>query len=45
MGPILLGSARAVHILTPALRIGTSACQHHRLAVVDAAEQREELPV
>ncbi|MDD3325888.1 MAG: NADP-dependent malic enzyme [Zoogloea sp.] len=44
VGPILLGSARAVHILTPSASV-RRLVNMTALAVVDAREQREESPV
>ncbi len=44
VGPILLGSARAVHILTPSASV-RRLVNITALAVVAAAAQREELPV
>ena len=44
VGPILLGPARAVHILTPSASV-RRLVNITALAVVDALEQREELPV
>ena len=44
VGPILLGSARAVHILTPSASV-RRLVNITALAVVDAVEQREELPL
>ncbi len=44
VGPILLGSARAVHILTPSASV-RRLVNMTALAVVDAREQREVSPV
>ena len=44
VGPILLGAARAVHILTPSASV-RRLVNITALAVVDALEQREALPV
>jgi len=44
VGPILLGAANAVHILTPSASV-RRLVNITALAVVDALEQREALPV
>ena len=44
VGPILLGAARAVHILTPSASV-RRLVNITALAVVDSVEQHKEMPV